>query len=52
MNGTISIARTSARGSFNLFWGLVASNLISALGVILVARLLLLICVSFDLGRL
>jgi O-antigen/teichoic acid export membrane protein len=36
----IKLARTSARGGFNLFWGVAASSLISALGVILVARIL------------
>jgi len=36
----INLARTSARGGFNLFWGVAASSLISALGVIFVARIL------------
>jgi O-antigen/teichoic acid export membrane protein len=36
----IKLARTSARGGFNLFWGVAASSLISALGVIVVARIL------------
>jgi len=36
----ISLARTSARGGFNLFWGVAASSIISALGVIFVARIL------------
>ncbi len=40
MSKAIRIARVSAKGGFNLFWGLVASTVISALGVILVARLL------------
>jgi O-antigen/teichoic acid export membrane protein len=34
------MAKVSARGGFHLFWGLVASSVISAVGVILVARLL------------
>jgi len=34
------MARVSARGGFNLFWGLAASTIISALGIIIVARLL------------
>ena len=36
----VRMARVSARGGFNLFWGLAASTIISAVGVILVARLL------------
>jgi O-antigen/teichoic acid export membrane protein len=36
----ISLARTSTRGGFNLFWGVAASSIISALGVIFVARIL------------
>jgi O-antigen/teichoic acid export membrane protein len=36
----IKLARTSAKGGFNLFWGVATSSLISALGVILVARIL------------
>jgi stage V sporulation protein B len=36
----IELARTSAKGGFNLFWGIAASSIISALGVILVARIL------------
>jgi O-antigen/teichoic acid export membrane protein len=36
----IELARTSAKGGFNLFWGVAASSLISALGVIMVARIL------------
>jgi len=36
----IKLARTSAKGGFNLFWGVAISSIISALGVILVARLL------------
>jgi O-antigen/teichoic acid export membrane protein len=34
------MARVSAKGGFNLFWGLAASTIISAIGVIVVARLL------------
>jgi len=34
------MAKVSARGGFNLFWGLATSTIISAVGVILVARLL------------
>jgi O-antigen/teichoic acid export membrane protein len=36
----LSLARISTRGGFNLFWGVAASSIISALGVILVARIL------------
>jgi O-antigen/teichoic acid export membrane protein len=36
----IEMARVSAKGGFNLFWGLAASTIISSVGVILVARLL------------
>jgi O-antigen/teichoic acid export membrane protein len=34
------MAKASARGGFNLFWGLAASTVISAVGVIVIARLL------------
>lgn len=34
------MARTSAKGGFHLFWGLVASTVISAIGVIVIARVL------------
>jgi len=34
------MAQVSAKGGFNLFWGLVASTVVSAVGVILVAKLL------------
>jgi stage V sporulation protein B len=34
------MAKVSAKGGFHLFWGLAASTIISALGMILVARLL------------
>ena len=40
MSKAIRIAKISAKGGFNLFWGLAASTVISALGVIIVARLL------------
>jgi len=36
----VKMAKVSVRGGFNLFWGLVTSTVISALGVVLVARLL------------
>lgn len=36
----IRMARASTRGGFTLFWGLATSTFISAIGVILVARLL------------
>jgi O-antigen/teichoic acid export membrane protein len=34
------MGRVSAKGGFQVFWGLAASSIISAVGVILVARLL------------
>ena len=34
------MAKVSAKGGFHLFWGLVASTIISAVGTIFVARLL------------
>ena len=40
MGRTTRIARVSARGGFNLFWGLVVSNVISAISTIVVARML------------
>lgn len=40
MSKAIRMARTSAKGGFNLFWGLAASTVISAVGVVLLARLL------------
>ncbi len=40
MSKAINLAKTSAKGGFNLFWGVAASSIISALGVILVARIL------------
>ena len=40
MSNAVKLARTSAKGGFNLFWGVVASSIISALGVMVVARIL------------
>ena len=40
MTKSIKMAKVSAKGGFNLFWGLATSTIISAIGVILVARLL------------
>ncbi len=40
MSKTAEMARVSAKGSFHLLWGLVASTLISAVGTIIIARLL------------
>ena len=40
MGDALNMAKVSARGGFNLFWGLITSSLISAVGVIIVARLL------------
>ena len=40
MSETLNMAKVSAKGVFNLFWGLTTSSLISAIGVIIVARLL------------
>jgi len=36
----ISMARVSVKGGFNLFYGLILSTIISALGIIFLARLL------------
>ena len=36
----VRIARASAKDEFNLFWGLATSTIISAIGVIIIARLL------------
>jgi O-antigen/teichoic acid export membrane protein len=41
MTKAAEMARVSAKGSFHLLWGLVASTIISAVGTILIARLLL-----------
>ncbi|MGA2682166.1 MAG: oligosaccharide flippase family protein [Candidatus Bathyarchaeia archaeon] len=40
MSKAADMAKVSAKGSFHLLWGLVASTVISAVGTILVARLL------------
>ena len=40
MSKAAEMAKVSAKGGFNLLWGLIVSTLISAVGVILVARLL------------
>ena len=40
MSKARSLAQVSAKGIFNLFWGLAASSIISAVGVILVAGIL------------
>jgi len=37
---TTDLARVSAKGSFHLLWGLVASTLISSIGTIIIARLM------------
>jgi O-antigen/teichoic acid export membrane protein len=40
MSNATDIAQTSAKGGFNVFWGLIISSAISAVGVIFIARLL------------
>ena len=40
MSKARDLGKVSAKGGFNLFWGLAASSAISALGVIFVARIL------------
>ncbi len=40
MNKSLSLAKTSAKGGFNLFWGMAISSIISAIGIIIIARLL------------
>jgi O-antigen/teichoic acid export membrane protein len=40
MTKTAEMARVSAKGGFHLLWGLVASTVISAIGTILIAKLL------------
>ena len=40
MSKGAEMAKVSAKGGFHLFWGLATSTIISAVGVILVARLL------------
>jgi len=37
---SLSLAKVSAKGGFNLFWGVAASSIISALGVMIVAGIL------------
>ena len=40
MSKAKSMAQVSAKGVFNIFWGLVVSSIISAVGVMLVAGIL------------
>ncbi len=40
MSNAADIAKVSAKGGFNVLWGLVLSSIISAVGVIFIARLL------------
>ena len=40
MNKSLSLAKTSAKGGFNLFWGMAISSIISSIGIIIIARLL------------
>lgn len=40
MSNAADIAKVSAKGGFNVLWGLIASAIISAVGVIFIARLL------------
>ncbi|MGA3291338.1 MAG: flippase [Candidatus Bathyarchaeia archaeon] len=40
MTKAVEMARVSAKGSFHILWGLVASTIISAVGTIIIARLL------------
>ncbi|TRZ50480.1 MAG: hypothetical protein D4S01_06635 [Dehalococcoidia bacterium] len=40
MSEAIRMARVSVKGGFNLFYGLIISTIISALGIIFLARLL------------
>ncbi len=40
MNKSLSLAKTSAKGGFKLFWGMAISSIISAIGIIIIARLL------------
>ncbi len=40
MSKAVKLARTSAKGGFNLFWGVFTSSVISALGVMIVAGIL------------
>jgi len=40
MEKSFSLAKVSAKGGFNLFWGVAISSIISAVGIIIIARLL------------
>ena len=40
MSRSLSLAKTSTKSGFNMFWGVVASSIISAIGVMIVARIL------------
>ena len=40
MSKSLSLAKVSAKGGFNLFWWLAISSIISSLGIIIIARLL------------
>ena len=40
MSKSLSLAKVSAKGGFNLFWGVAASSIISSVGIIIIARLL------------
>ena len=40
VSDAIKLAKTSTRGGFNLFWGVAASSIISAIGVMVVAGIL------------
>ena len=40
MSKSASLAKVSAKGGFNLFWGIAISSIISSLGIIIIARLL------------
>ena len=40
MSKSASLAKVSAEGGFNLFWGRAISSIISSVGIIIIARLL------------
>ncbi|MCJ7613489.1 oligosaccharide flippase family protein, partial [Candidatus Bathyarchaeota archaeon] len=40
MEKSLSLAKVSAKGGFNLFWGMAISSIISSVGIIIIARLL------------
>jgi O-antigen/teichoic acid export membrane protein len=40
MSKSLGLAKVSAKGGFNLFWGMAISTIISSLGIIIIARLL------------